>query len=80
MRSPRTDSIRRWSNGDYVVEEHRARGLGVLLMQCVVESYVHLPRLVLGTRDAHGVYAKVGFEPLIRGERWMERWNRVPNP
>jgi hypothetical protein len=26
------------------------------------------------------VYAKVGFEPLSRVERWMERWNEPPNP
>jgi hypothetical protein len=36
-------------------------------------------RLVLGTRDAHGVYAKVGFEPIIRVDRWMERWQGEPN-
>ena len=69
-----------WVADVFVLEDHRARGVGVFLMQCVVEAYEHLPRLVLGTRDAHGVYAKVGFRPLIRVERWMERWNREPNP
>lgn len=69
-----------WVADVFVLEEHRARGIGTFLMGCIVEAYTHLPRLVLGTRDAHGVYAKVGFEPLIRVERWMERWNREPNP
>ena len=69
-----------WVADVFVLEGHRGRGLGVFLMQCVVESYSHLPRLVLGTRDAHGVYEKVGFEPLSRVERWMERWFRTPNP
>ena len=69
-----------WVADVFVVDEHRARGVGVFLMECIVEAYEHLPRLVLGTRDAHGVYAKVGFQPLIRVERWMERWNRTPNP
>ena len=64
----------------FVLDGHRGQGLGVFLMTCVVEAFPHLPRLVLGTRDAHGVYAKVGFEPLIRVERWMERWNEHPNP
>jgi hypothetical protein len=50
------------------------------VMQCVVEANEHVLRLVLGTRDAHGVYAKVGFVPLTRVERWMERWNTTPNP
>jgi len=69
-----------WVADVFVLEGHRGRGVGVFLMQCVVDSYGHLPRLVLGTRDAHGVYEKVGFEPLIRVERWMERWYREPNP
>ena len=69
-----------WVADVFVVDEHRARGVGVFLMECIVEAYDHLPRLVLGTRDAHGVYAKVGFQPLIRVERWMERWYRTPNP
>ena len=70
-----------WVADVFVSDGHRGRGLGVFLMQCVVESYEHLlPRLVLGTRDAHGVYEKVGFEPLSRVERWMERWFLPPNP
>ncbi|MDQ1433979.1 MAG: hypothetical protein QOF59_795 [Actinomycetota bacterium] len=97
MPFPQSDSIRRWSNGDYavttsddvsfgwvadvfVLEAHRGHGVGVFLMQCVVEAYDHLARLVLGTRDAHGVYAKVGFRPLGRVERWMEHWYSTPNP
>ena len=69
-----------WVADVFVLEPHRARGLAVFMMRCIVESYAHLPRLVLGTHDAHGVYAKVGFEPLSRVERWMERWNEPPNP
>jgi GNAT superfamily N-acetyltransferase len=69
-----------WAADVFVLEDHRAHGVGVFLMKCVVDACAHLPRLVLGTRDAHGVYAKVGFQPLIRVERWMERWNEPPNP
>ena len=69
-----------WVADVFVLPEHRGGGRGTWLMQCVVESYAQLPRLVLGTRDAHGVYAKVGFAPLIRVERWMERWYVEPNP
>jgi GNAT superfamily N-acetyltransferase len=69
-----------WVADVFVVDEHRGRGLGVFLMRCVVESYEHLSRLVLGTRDAHGLYEQLGFEPLIRVERWMERRSHPPNP
>ena len=69
-----------WVADVFVLDGHRAAGLGVFLMRCVTEAYEHVSRLVLGTRDAHGVYAKVGFEPLIRVERWMERWHGPPNP
>jgi GNAT superfamily N-acetyltransferase len=69
-----------WVADVFVLEPHRGHGVAVFLMQCVVESFQHLPRLVLGTRDAHGVYEKVGFGPLSRVERWMERWNLPPNP
>jgi hypothetical protein len=43
-------------------------------MQCLVEELEAegIPRLILGTRDAHGVYADVGFAPLAYPERWME--------
>ena len=53
------------------------------LMGCVDEEFAHVGRLVFGTRDAHGVYAEVGFEPLSRG--WSAGWNagtrrRIPRP
>ena len=69
-----------WIADVFVLEAHRGHGLGVFMMRCVVEANEHVLRLVLGTRDAHGVYAKVGFVPLIRVERWMERWSETPNP
>ncbi|HET9055926.1 MAG TPA: hypothetical protein VFN30_03660 [Chitinophagaceae bacterium] len=30
-----------------------------------------LRRLLLATRDAHGLYAKYGFVPLTNTDRWM---------
>lgn len=69
-----------WVADVFVLEAHRGEGVGTFLMRCVTDAFAHLPRLVLGTRDAHGVYAKVGFEPLIRVDRWMERWTQPPNP
>jgi GNAT superfamily N-acetyltransferase len=56
----------------YVLADYRGRGLGVELVRETVEHgpYANL-RWILHTRDAHGLYRKVGFaEPT---ERVMER-------
>ena len=62
-----------WLCDVFIDEAHRGRGLGVWLMDTVVGH----PRLqglrlwLLGTRDAHSLYEKVGFKPLGAPERWM---------
>ena len=56
----------------YILPEYRGRGLGVQLICEMVEMgpYADL-RWILHTRDAHGLYRKVGFgQP---SERVMER-------
>ena len=60
----------------YVLEEHRGRGLGLALVQEMVEGGPHADkRWLLHTRDMHRLYAKLGFgEP---GERLMERLPRT---
>jgi GNAT superfamily N-acetyltransferase len=62
----------------YVLEPHRGRGLGKLLVDSALThpELAHLRRWMLGTRDAHGLYARSGFVPLEEPARWME----VPNP
>jgi GNAT superfamily N-acetyltransferase len=56
----------------YVLPEARGAGLGVELVRFTVDEgpYAGL-RWVLHTRDAHELYAKLGFAPP--GERLMER-------
>ena len=71
--------------GDVVVhDDWRGNGIGTWLVQTLVDELRRrgVPRFVLGTRDAHGVYEKVGFGPLRVVDVWMEiddRKNR-PNP
>lgn len=59
----------------FVVAGHRGRGLSKFLMDCVVAhpELQGLRRFLLGTRDAHGLYARYGFAPTGKPEIWMER-------
>jgi GNAT superfamily N-acetyltransferase len=47
----------------YVLEEHRGHGLGKFMMRTVMAhpALTGARRAMLGTRDAHGLYAKYGF-------------------
>jgi GNAT superfamily N-acetyltransferase len=59
----------------FVLESHRGRGLGKWLMECITQhsALQGLRRWMLTTRDAHGLYAQVGFTPVKFPERYMER-------
>ncbi len=68
---------------DVVVDEaYRGQGIGRWLVGSVVEHLrgLGVPRLVLTTRDAHGVYAALGFEPLRVPQTWMEIDTRASRP
>ena len=64
-----------WIADVFVLPEHRGRGLSKWLIEVILGH----PRLqgfrrwVLATRDAHALYARFGFIPMHRPERWMER-------
>lgn len=61
----------------FIVEPYRGRGLAKWLMECIV-SHPHLQglrRWTLATRDAHELYAKFGFTPLAKPDRFMELHN-----
>jgi GNAT superfamily N-acetyltransferase len=63
-----------WLCDVYIARTARGRGLGTWLAQVandlVLSMGVH--RVILATADAHEVYAKAGFAPLLRPDRWME--------
>jgi GNAT superfamily N-acetyltransferase len=64
-----------WVADVFVLPEHRGRGLSKWLME-VILAHPELQgfrRWVLATKDAHSLYARFGFIPLHRPERWMER-------
>lgn len=57
----------------FILEKYRGRGLSKWLMQTIMEhpELQGLRRWMLATRDAHGLYAQVGFVPLDKPERIM---------
>jgi GNAT superfamily N-acetyltransferase len=78
------DATFAWLCDVYVDEGSRGRGLGTWLMRELVAELVDrrgIQRLLLATRDAHEVYARVGFTALDRPGIWMEidrRPTRLP--
>jgi GNAT superfamily N-acetyltransferase len=62
----------------YVLDGHRGDGLGVELMRVMVEEGPGREfRWMLHTRDAHGLYAKLGFLPP--DPNYLERPSRRAN-
>jgi GNAT superfamily N-acetyltransferase len=57
----------------FVVPEHRGRGISKLLMRAILDhpELQGLRRFFLATRDAHGLYAQFGFQPLTHPEQYM---------
>ena len=69
-----------WLCDVYVDPAVRGRGLARWLVATIRDDLeaAGVRRIVLGTRDAHGVYAEGGFGPLSRPEQWMEYDRRPP--
>lgn len=61
----------------FILPSHQGQGLGTWLITCIRQhpDLQGLRRWTLATRDAHGLYQRVGFEPLRAPERWMEIWH-----
>jgi GNAT superfamily N-acetyltransferase len=62
-----------WLADVYVLSEDRGQGLGKALVEAVIEHSAvrDLPRVLLATADAHGLYEQYGFSALKRAERFM---------
>ncbi|MFJ3643052.1 GNAT family N-acetyltransferase [Streptomyces sp. NPDC090108] len=62
-----------WLADVYVDPAVRGTGIGTAFVG-LVRDHLHsfgLRRVLLATEDAHGVYAKAGFERLERPDQWM---------
>ena len=64
-----------WLLDVFIVEDFRGKGLGKMLMTEIMADgdLQGLKRWGLGTKDAHGLYGKYGFTPLLKPEIMMER-------
>jgi GNAT superfamily N-acetyltransferase len=61
----------------FVLPAHRGRGVARLLMRSILDhpDLQGLRRWLLATRDAHGLYARFGFQPLKEVENYMTLHN-----
>ena len=71
-----------WLCDVFVAQDRRGQGLGKLLIAGVVSDLTPLgiSRILLATRDAHGLYAQNGFTALPDPSIWMVRAAAVPGP
>lgn len=62
-----------WLADVYVLEAHRGHGLAKALLGTVMAhpAVRGLPRVLLATADAHGLYERFGFTSLQGDERFM---------
>lgn len=63
-----------WLADVFILEKERGQGLGKRLVAAVLAHprLQELRRLMLGTQDAHELYARFGFKLLAQPERFME--------
>lgn len=59
----------------FILSSHRGKGLGKWLIAAIMdhEALQGLRRWILLTKDAHGLYAQNGWQPILSPEKWMER-------
>ena len=67
-----------WALGRTRETVKKAIGVGNAMVGRLVTALEDLGigRVLLATRDAHEVYARLGFEPLANPTFWMERDRR----
>jgi GNAT superfamily N-acetyltransferase len=68
-----------WLCDVFVDSAHRGKRLGTFLAQTAIEHPgVRGARQILATEPGRTLYARFGYGPLARPERWMERPGMVP--
>jgi GNAT superfamily N-acetyltransferase len=60
---------------DVIVDErYRKQGIGQMMIKTILQhtALKEVYQWTLITKDAHGVYSKLGFKPIEHPEKWME--------
>jgi len=67
-----------WLLDVFIIEDHKGKGLGKMLMQEIMSNndFSDIRRWGLGTDDAHGLYEKFVFTPLSNPAKMMEKINK----
>lgn len=67
-----------WILDVFIIQEYQGKGLGKLLMQEIMSHHdlIGISRWGLGTKDAHGLYQKFGFNSLSDPKNMMEKINK----
>ena len=62
-----------WLCDVYVHPDHRGLGVGHAITKAAISYFQNSPsfRLILKTRDAHGIYKECGFLELSSPENWL---------
>jgi GNAT superfamily N-acetyltransferase len=63
----------------FVVPEFQGRGVSKVLMRAILAhpDLQGLRTFLLGTRDAHGLYAQFGFGPIAEPQRLMAKYTQL---
>lgn len=58
----------------FVVPEHQGQGISKMLMEEILShpEIKDVSSIMLGTRDAHGLYERYGFKPIADSDIYME--------
>ena len=69
-----------WICDVVIAAEHRGRGLGKWMMECVLaHPELQTASQVLGTRDAHTLYERFGFQRTEYLKRTVQDWSEKPH-
>ncbi|MFI5219740.1 MAG: GNAT family N-acetyltransferase [Bacteroidia bacterium] len=61
----------------FIIESEKGKGYGKLLLKHIFDSgNIEVDKWLLGTKDAHALYAKFGFSNLKEPWRIMEKRNQ----
>lgn len=61
----------------FIIDEYRNKGAASVLIKYIMshKDLQGLRRILLATKDAHGLYKKHGFSMLTNTDRWMQIHN-----